>query len=80
MKNKLYPGETGDFSDGMLNKDDEGGLIVKLGIEKNRIILDFGEPTAWIGLDKETAMILAIKLSELAFKLESKTKTTEIKE
>jgi hypothetical protein len=64
-------GPTGDFPEGKLNEDDEGGLQMRVGSDpkNNKVILDFGSPVHWIGLDPEGAQDLARLLSEAANKL-----------
>jgi hypothetical protein len=55
-------GPTGDFPLGKLNDTDEGGLAFRVRHEKNRVILDFGKSTRWLGLDKATALELANRI------------------
>ena len=71
--NKRPTGATGDFPLGRLNSDDEGGLKMGIAADKaNGIVLvDFGKPVAWLGLDKATALALAEKLRWHASKLAS---------
>ena len=52
-------GPTGEFSQGKLNKEDEGELQLGITTEKGKIIIHFGKPVAWIGLDVKTASYLA---------------------
>jgi hypothetical protein len=59
-------GPTGQFPQGHLNAADEGGLTFSISRENGKIIIDFGKPTAWIGLDKETALKLAVSLLKFA--------------
>lgn len=39
-----------DFPRGRLNANDEGQLRIAATIKDNTMVLDFGEPVAWIGL------------------------------
>jgi hypothetical protein len=55
-------GPTGEFPQGHLNQSDEGGLTFSISRENGKIVIDFGKPTIWIGLDKETALKLAVSL------------------
>lgn len=48
-------GATGNFPEGHLNKDDEGEIKFAIGVNKGKIILNFGKPIAWIGMTKEQA-------------------------
>ena len=47
----------GSFSQGKLTPSDEGDLAYRIAADKVRqkIIIDFGKPVAWIGLDRESA-------------------------
>jgi hypothetical protein len=58
MNDKL--GATGKFPKGKINEHDEGEL--NIGITKNyngKIMIDFGKPVMWIGLDPEEAIAIA---------------------
>lgn len=67
--NKKPTGATGDYPQGKLNADDEGGLRIAIGVKDGAIMLDFGKPTAWIGLDPGTAEALANNLLKHAASL-----------
>jgi len=61
------PGPTKQFPLGKVNEDDEGELNVAIYTDKKgTIFLDFGKPTAWIGLDPTSARLLASKLTKYA--------------
>lgn len=62
MDEKL--GATGDFPRGKLNSDDEGGLRLAVAADpkSKTVIIEFGKPTAWLGLDVQTARTLAASL------------------
>jgi hypothetical protein len=57
MTDKLGP--TGDFPLGKLSRDDEGELRVKVSHEDGVVRIDFGAPTAWIGLPPDHALAFA---------------------
>ena len=64
-----YPslGPTGEFPQGQLNDQDEGGLNIAIGSTgAGTVMLDFGTPVAWIGLDPDTADTIADKMKEAA--------------
>lgn len=67
--NKKPTGATGDFPQGKLNADDEGGLRIAIGVKDGAIMVDFGKPTAWIALDPGTAEALANNLLKHAASL-----------
>jgi hypothetical protein len=54
------------FPRGKLNADDEGALPIRIGTQDKTIIIHFGKPCEWIGLDKHTALALAAKIKERA--------------
>lgn len=62
----MIPGATGNFPNGKLNKGDKGELKISIFADKGNIILDFGTPTAWIGLAPDDACNLAKVLLEHA--------------
>jgi hypothetical protein len=42
------------FTDGKLNKHDEGELKIAIYIEQGRLIIDFQKELSWIGFDKRS--------------------------
>ena len=64
--NKRQTGATGDHPQGHLNKDDQGGLRMAIGTKDGVVVMDFGKPTAWIGLDRGTALALAANIAKHA--------------
>jgi hypothetical protein len=62
--NKRPTGATGDYPQGRLNADDQGGLRMAIAADPGNGIVrvDFGKPVAWVGLDKATALALADNL------------------
>ncbi len=59
------------YPDGKISEDDEGTTAVTIRIDNNRIILDFGRQTRWIGFDRETAITWANAFLDHAAKLET---------
>lgn len=59
MTQKPKLGATGSFPRGHFDKDDEGELRLAVTVRDRTIIIDFGKPVAWIGLDKIAATQLA---------------------
>ena len=64
------PGATGNFPQGKSSPEDEGELVIGIGIKDGIIRLEFGKPTAWIGFGPSEARTLAAKLGALADQLE----------
>jgi hypothetical protein len=56
-------GPTGDFPKGKLNEEDEGGLTMAVSHQVypsgGVVRIDFGKPTAWIGLPPDEAVAFA---------------------
>ncbi len=52
-------GATGKAPQGFLNPTDEGELKLAIGIEQNKVVINFGKPVAWIGFDWKQALELA---------------------
>jgi hypothetical protein len=50
MTDDAKPGPTGDFPDGKLTPDDEGGLNVAMGITEGRVFIDFGKSITWLAM------------------------------
>jgi hypothetical protein len=48
-------GATGNFPRGKLDADDEGELTLAISCQDRTVRIDFGKPTAWIGLDRDSA-------------------------
>jgi hypothetical protein len=59
-------GPTGEFPQGHLNADDEGELTIAVGRENGKIVIKFGTPVAWVGLDNARALKLAVSLLKFA--------------
>ncbi len=57
LKSQLGP--TGDFPQGKLSKNDEGGITFAVGVRNQKVVIDFGNPVAWIGMDPGQAVALA---------------------
>lgn len=57
-------GGTGRFPQGQLSPSDEGEIQfgVAADLQKNKVVINFGKPTAWIGFDAEQAEQLAESL------------------
>jgi hypothetical protein len=62
-------GPTGDFPHGRLNDDDEGGIQIAISRENGVVRIDFGEPTAWIGLPPALALEFAATIAKHALAL-----------
>jgi hypothetical protein len=58
---------------GKLNDSDEGELQMKIGVCDRTVILDFGKPVVWLGLDYHTAMNLAANIMKRATEIKPKS-------
>jgi hypothetical protein len=61
------------FPRGKLNDSDEGELQMKIGVRDRTVILDFGKPVVWLGLDYHTAMNLAANITKRAAEIKPKS-------
>jgi hypothetical protein len=52
-------GATNTFPRGKISNHDEGALRLAVGVKDGTIVVDFGTPTSWIGLDPVSAKNLA---------------------
>ncbi len=52
-------GKTGEFPSGKLREDDEGGVLFAVGKERGKVVIQFGEPTKWVGMEPQQAIDLA---------------------
>lgn len=73
MRDKIGP--TGDFPDGKIGVDDDGGLRIGIAIRKDKILIAFGVSIDWIAMSPEDALEFASKImlhaKELILKKES---------
>lgn len=61
-------GATGQFPLGKLHPDDEGELQLAITSDQGRVIIFFGKPVDWIGMDSEQAVGFAELIIEHARK------------
>jgi hypothetical protein len=64
---------TDQFPRGKLNADDEGQLAIAIATKDKTLIIDFGKPVTWLGLDYHTAMALAGNIMMRAQEIKPKT-------
>jgi hypothetical protein len=54
-----FRGALGDFPEGQMNKTDEGAVQFAVGVQGGKVVLDFGTPVAWVGMNPQQAADLA---------------------
>lgn len=59
-------GPTGHFPEGKLNDGDKGEIAIKMGVDKGRVIIDFGSPLSWIGMQPAQAKAFGKAIIEKA--------------
>lgn len=59
MDTTAFRGALGDFPEGQLTKSDEGAIQFAIGVQDGKVILDFGTPVAWVGMNPQQAADLA---------------------
>lgn len=67
MFGELGLGATGEFPEGKLTQTDEGEIQMAVGVHNGKIVIDFGKPTQWVGMNYEQAMALSGSLRDKAF-------------
>ena len=61
-----FIGATGLHPEGKLTPQDEGGVQFNVGSENGKVVLDFGSPVHWVGMDAQQAADLASSLMKWA--------------
>ena len=56
---KANVGPTGQFPDGKMSKHDEGEIAFAVGHPNGKVVIDFGSPVAWVGMEPQQAVALA---------------------
>lgn len=64
-------GATGDYPNGKLNKDDEGGLLFRMTNDQGNIIIDFGKQVHWIAMPPKEARELIAGIEIQISKIEN---------
>lgn len=63
---KDFRGSLGNFPEGQLTKTDEGAIQFAVGEKDGKVVLDFGTPVVWVGLNPQQAADLASLLLKRA--------------
>lgn len=61
-----FKGAIGQHSQGKLTPSDEGDIQFRVGIEGEKVVLDFGTTVHWVGMDPQQAADLASSLMKWA--------------
>lgn len=61
-----FVGAVGQHSQGKLTPQDEGDIQFRVGSENGKVVLDFGTPVHWVGMDAQQAADLASSLMKWA--------------
>lgn len=59
-------GKQNTFPEGKLTEDDEGAIQFGVSNANGKVIVNFGSPVAWLGMNPQQARILASYLNEHA--------------
>jgi hypothetical protein len=59
-------GPTGNFPQGKVGPDDEGGLMIQMTNWNGVVRIDFGAPVTWLGLPPDEAIEFAKKILKQA--------------
>ncbi len=52
-------GPTGQFPEGKMAEHDEGEISFAVGHPGGKVVIDFGSPVAWVGMEPQQAVALA---------------------
>lgn len=63
---KQQLGATGEFPQGQISEDDEGGLQLAVGVHEGSVFMDFGKNISWFAFNAQEALDLASVLIEKA--------------
>jgi hypothetical protein len=58
-RSKSVFGATGKFPEGHLSKDDEGEIQFGITNASGQVIINFGKPVAWLGMQPQQALAIA---------------------
>ncbi|MES2781894.1 MAG: hypothetical protein V4657_03795 [Pseudomonadota bacterium] len=61
-----FRGAIGAYPHGKLTAKDEGSIQFAIGEKEGKVVIDFGTPTAWIGMTPQQAMDLAASIMNRA--------------
>lgn len=50
-----FRGALGDHPHGSMRPTDEGAIQFAIGVEKGKVVIDFGTPVAWVGMPASQA-------------------------
>lgn len=56
----------GEYPDGRLNDDDAGAIAMAVGVNNDRVVIQFPKPVTWVGMTGDQAMQLASDLMKHA--------------
>lgn len=62
-------GATGQFPDGKIEPEDEGGLQLAIGHDQDHVRIEFGKPTEWLAFGRDQAIELAKLIVEHAMQI-----------
>lgn len=66
MDTTAFRGALGNFPEGQFSKSDEGAIQFAVGVKDGKVVLDFGTPVAWVGMNAQQAADLASLLMKRA--------------
>ncbi len=64
--NDFKLGPTGEYPNGKIRPDDEGELVMLVGVQDGRVVMQFGIAIHFLGLPAEDALKLAAQLTHHA--------------
>ncbi len=71
-----FKGALGDFPEGKLTKTDEGAIQFAIGEKDGKVVIDFGTPVNWVGMNPQQAAEFASLLFKRAHEVARKNGET----
>ena len=71
-------GASGKFPEGKLVPHDEGEITLAVGTRDGKVVMEFGQPTAWVGYTPQQAVQIAESLLKHARAISDEVLTMEI--
>lgn len=61
-----------NFPEGKLTENDAGEIKIEIGSDQGKVVVNFGKPIAWLGLDPKQARALAESLRKQSYLIKGK--------
>jgi hypothetical protein len=72
LARELELGATGQHPQGQLDETDEGEIRLGVTSKDGKVVIAFGKPVAWFGMDPRQARALAESIRQASYRAEGK--------